>query len=67
MDIQAFAAAYVLGNEDAQAFPEEGLFQLADARGYARDTDAFHAHVSGGAAFRFRGHTFATKSEDIAA
>jgi hypothetical protein len=67
MDINLFAKTYILGNEDARAFHGEGLYQLAEKRGYERGTDAFNWFVGGGAAFRFNGHTFKTKSEDIAA
>ena len=67
MNTNLFVKTYVLGTEDARAFPNEGLYQLADARGYGRGTDEFNWFVGGGAAFRFNGHTFNTKSEDIAA
>lgn len=67
MNINLFAKTYVLGNEDARAFPNEGLYQLAEARGYEQGSDEFDWHVFGGAAFRFNGHTFQTQSEDIAA
>ena len=67
MNINLFAKTYLLGNEDARAFPNEGLYQLADARGYTRGTDEFEWFVGGGAAFRFNGHTFETQSETLAA
>lgn len=67
MNTNLFAKTYLLGNEDARAFPDEGLYQLAEKRGYERGTDAFEWFVGGGAAFRFNGHTFETTSEDIAA
>lgn len=67
MNINLFAKTYLLGNEDASAFPNEGLYQLAEARGYEHGTDAFNWFVGGGAAFRFNGHTFETQSENIAA
>ena len=67
MNTELFVKTYLLGNEDAQAFPEEGLYQLADARGYERGSEEFDWHVGGGAAFRFNGHTFETASADIAA
>lgn len=65
MDVQKFCKTYLLGNEDARAFPDEGLYQLAEARGYERGSDEFKWHVGGGMAFRFHGHTFETKSADI--
>ena len=62
-DTAAFANAYLAGNEAAQAMPDDmGLFQMADAAGYDRDTPAWQAYVSGGAAFIFNGHTFKTKA-----
>ena len=67
MNAQLFAKTYILGNEDAQAFPQDGLYQLADARGYHRGSEEFEWFVSGGASFRFNGCTFETKSEDIQA
>jgi glutamine synthetase type III len=67
MNTNLFAKTYLLGNEDASAFPNEGLYQLAEARGYEHGTDAFNWFVGGGAAFRFNGHTFETQSENIAA
>ena len=67
MDIALFAKTYLLGNEDAKAFPGEGLYDLAAARGYAEGSDEFEWHVGGGAAFRFNGHSFETASEDIPA
>jgi hypothetical protein len=66
MNINLFVKTYILGNEDARAFPEEGIYQLAEMRGYERGTDAFEWFVGGGAAFRFNGHTFEKKSVDIA-
>lgn len=67
MNTELFAKTYLLGNEDAKAFPGEGLYQLAEARGYARGSNEFEWFVGGGAAYRFNCHTFDTKSEDIAA
>ncbi len=58
---------YLLGNEDAQAFTQEGIFQLAEKRGIYRDSIEWNAFVDGGAAYRFNGHTFATASEQITA
>jgi len=67
MNTELFVKTYLLGNEDAQAFPGEGLYQLAEKRGYVRGTDEFEWFVGGGAAFVFNGHKFDTKSEEIAA
>ena len=53
MNINLFVKTYVLGNEDARAFQDEGLFELAEKRGYKRGTDEFDWFVGGGAAFRF--------------
>lgn len=66
MNTKLFAKTYLLGNEDAKAFPNEGLYDLAEKRGYEKGSDEFEWHVGGGAAYRFNGHTFETKSEDIA-
>jgi len=67
MTIETFTKLYLLGNEDAQASTDEGIYQLADKRGIARNTPEFDAYVGGGAAFRFNGDTFATKSDAISA
>lgn len=56
---------YLLGNEDAKAFADKGIYQLADKRGISRDTAEWNAFVAGGAAYRFNGHTFKTSSQDI--
>jgi hypothetical protein len=67
MNTELFIKTYLLGNEDAQAFPGEGLYQLAEKRGYARGTNEFEWFVGGGAAFVFNGTKFKKKSEDIVA
>jgi hypothetical protein len=65
MDINIFVKTYILGNEYARAFQDEGLFELAEKHGYKLGTDAFDWFVGGGAAFRFNGDTFETKSDNI--
>lgn len=67
MTFETFTKFYLLGNEDAQASADDGLYQLADKRAVPRNTLEFDAYVAGGAAFRFNGHTFNTKSDAIAA
>lgn len=62
-EITAFANAYLSGNEAAQSKPDNmGLYQMADAAGYERDSLEWDAYVSGGAAFIFNGHSFETKA-----
>jgi hypothetical protein len=65
MNINLFVKTYILGNEDARAFQDDGLFELAEKRGYKIGTDEFDWFVGGGAAFRFNGDTFETKADDI--
>lgn len=67
MDTNLFVKHFLLGNEDAQAFQDEGLYQLAEKRGFERDTFEFRAFVAGGVQFRFNGNTFEAMSADIEA
>jgi hypothetical protein len=60
--IEAFANAYLAGNEAAQVAPASGLYALATDAGYQRGTLEWEAFVAGGAAFLFNGHTFKTKA-----
>ena len=56
-DTQAFVAAYMAGNQAAKdSGGNMGLFQLADAAGYERESMAWRAFVGGGAAYVFKGH-----------
>lgn len=62
-EVNTFSNAYLLGNEAAQAKPDSmGLYQMAEAAGFKRDSLAWDAYVAGGCAFLFNGHTFETKA-----
>ena len=51
----AYVAAYVAGNQAAKNMPEGmGLFQMADAAGYERESIEWHGYVDGGAALIFK-------------
>ena len=61
--VNKFANAYLAGNEAAQTKPSDmGMYQLATAAGYVRDSIEWDAYIAGGCAFLFNGHTFETKA-----
>jgi hypothetical protein len=61
-NVAAYTNAYLQGNEAAQSNPVGGLYQMATAAGYVRDSLFWDAFVAGGAAFLFNGHVFETRA-----
>lgn len=61
-NVETYTNAYLQGNEAAQSNPAGGLYQMANAAGYMRDSLYWNAFVAGGAAFLFNGHVFETRA-----